>query len=129
MHGQFADADLVLAADGVNSQLRQQFTDEFGTTIDYARNRYIWLGTTKVFTAFTYAFERTEAGWIWFHAYPFDTSTTTFIAECGPSTWEGLGFEPLARRRAGQSWSAFSCATWMGTHYCCIRRSRAPRHG
>ena len=96
VHGQFADADLVLAADGVNSQLRQQFTDEFGTTIDYARNRYIWLGTTKVFTAFTYAFERTEAGWIWFHAYPFDTSTTTFIAECGPSTWEGLGFDQLA---------------------------------
>jgi anthraniloyl-CoA monooxygenase len=93
---QFADADLVLAADGVNSQLRQQFTDEFGTTIDFARNRYMWLGTTKVFTAFTYAFERTEAGWIWFYAYPFDTSTTTFIAECGPSTWEGLGFDRVA---------------------------------
>ena len=85
----------MLAADGVNSQLRQQFTDAFGTTIDYARNRYIWLGTTKEFTAFTYAFERTEAGWIWFHAYPFDTSTTTFIAECGPSTWQGLGFDRL----------------------------------
>lgn len=47
-------------------------------------------------TAFTYAFQRTDAGWIWFCAYPFNTSTTTFIAECGPSTWEGLGFDRLA---------------------------------
>ena len=99
-YDQFADADLVLAADGVNSQLRQQFTDEFGTTIDYGRNHYIWLGTTKVFTEFTYAFERTEPGWIWFYAYPFDTSTTTFIAECAPSTWEGLGFDRLAPEKS-----------------------------
>jgi len=97
---QFADADLVLAADGVNSQLRQQFTDEFGTKIDYGRNHYIWLGTTKVFTEFTYAFERTEAGWIWFYAYPFDASTTTLIAECAPSTWEGLGFDQLAPEKS-----------------------------
>jgi anthraniloyl-CoA monooxygenase len=93
---QVDEADLVLGVDGVNSQLRQQFADEFGTTIDYGRNRYIWLGTTKVFTDFTYTFERTEAGWMWFYAYPFDASTTTFIAECAPNTWKGLGFDRLA---------------------------------
>ena len=100
VHDQFADADLVLAADGVNSQLRQRFTDEFGTMIDYGRNHYIWLATTKVFTEFTYAFERTEAGWIWFYAYPFDASTTTFIVECAPSTWEGLGFDQVAPEKS-----------------------------
>ena len=92
---EFADADLVLAADGVQSQLRRQFADEFGTTIEHGRNHYVWLGTTKRFTEFTYAFEQTAAGWIWFYAYPFDGARSTVIAECGPSTWQGLGFDRL----------------------------------
>jgi anthraniloyl-CoA monooxygenase len=92
---EFADADLVLAADGVQSQLRRQFADEFGTTIKHGRNHYAWLGTTKEFSEFTYAFEETQAGWIWFYAYPFDSERSTVIAECAPSTWQGLGFDRL----------------------------------
>ena len=93
---EFADADLVLAADGANSRLRGWHTEEFGTAIDQGANYYIWLGASKVFSEFGYVFERTEAGWIWFYAYPFDDGTTTFIAECGPDTWLDLGFDQLA---------------------------------
>jgi 2-polyprenyl-6-methoxyphenol hydroxylase-like FAD-dependent oxidoreductase len=87
--------DLVVAADGVNSRLRRAHPDSFGTRIDTGRNRYMWLGTTKVFDAFTFAFVRTPAGWIWCHAYGFDATASTFIVECSPETWAGLSFGQL----------------------------------
>jgi anthraniloyl-CoA monooxygenase len=91
----FADADLVVACDGANSRLRQKHVRHFGTDIDVGRNKYIWLGTQRVFDAFTFAFEETPAGWIWFHAYHFNDEASTCIAECSPETWEGLGFDRL----------------------------------
>jgi anthraniloyl-CoA monooxygenase len=92
---QLGEADLVVACDGVNSRLRRRHPDGFGTRIDSGRNRYIWLGTTKVFDSFTFAFVKTRAGWVWCHAYGFDEATSTFIVECSPETWAGLGFGQL----------------------------------
>jgi 2-polyprenyl-6-methoxyphenol hydroxylase-like FAD-dependent oxidoreductase len=92
---QLLDADLVVAADGVNSRIRQLHPDAFKTEVHTGRNKYIWLGTSKVFDLFTFAFEPTDAGWIWCHAYGFDGDTSTFIVECTPETWSGLGFDEL----------------------------------
>jgi anthraniloyl-CoA monooxygenase len=89
------EADLVIACDGANSQVRQRYAPEFQTEVDVGRNKYIWLGTHRVFDAFTFAFEKTPAGWIWFHAYYFDRETSTCIVECSPETWEGLAFDTL----------------------------------
>ncbi len=90
-----AEADLVVACDGAGSRLRQQHAGHFGTDVELGRNRYLWLGTSRVFDAFTFAFERTPAGWIWFHAYRFDEEASTCIVECSPETWEGLGLDRL----------------------------------
>jgi 2-polyprenyl-6-methoxyphenol hydroxylase-like FAD-dependent oxidoreductase len=87
--------DLVVAADGVNSRLRRAHPGIFGTRVDTGRNRYMWLGTPKVFDSFTFAFVRTGAGWIWCHAYGFDAAASTFIVECSAETWAGLGFGEL----------------------------------
>jgi 2-polyprenyl-6-methoxyphenol hydroxylase-like FAD-dependent oxidoreductase len=92
---QLLDADLVVAADGVNSRIRQLQRDAFGTEMHVGRNKYIWLGTSKVFDLFTFAFVPTDAGWIWCHAYGFDDDASTFIVECSPETWSGLGFDRL----------------------------------
>ena len=89
----FADADLVVAADGANSKVRQLHGDAFGTSVTYGRNPYIWLGTEKVFKSFTFAFEETPAGWIWCYGYPTSTGLSTFIVECPPETWQGLGLD------------------------------------
>jgi 2-polyprenyl-6-methoxyphenol hydroxylase-like FAD-dependent oxidoreductase len=89
------DADLIVASDGVNSPLRQLHRERFRTDVAVGRNKYIWLGTSRVFDSFTFAFVHTDAGWIWCHAYGFDGSTSTFIAECSPETWTGLGFDQL----------------------------------
>jgi anthraniloyl-CoA monooxygenase len=88
-------ADLVVACDGVNSRLRRRHQHRLETSVVVGRNPYVWLGTSKVFEAFTFAFTRTPAGWIWFHAYAFNGEASTFIVECTPQTLAGLGFDRL----------------------------------
>ena len=92
---EYPDADLVVACDGAGSRVRERDTAQFGTAIEVGRNKYIWLGTSHVFRTFTFGFEKTSAGWIWFHAYPFTDDTSTFIVECTPETWRGLGLDQL----------------------------------
>ena len=92
-------ADLIVAADGVNSQLRAG-QREFGTTVTEGRNKHIWLGTGKLFDAFNFFFESTEAGWIWAYAYQHEPRASTFIVECEPRTWSGLGFDNCSPTRA-----------------------------
>ncbi|MGW7382359.1 FAD-dependent monooxygenase [Streptomyces sp. NPDC054794] len=92
------DADLVVAADGVHSALRGRHADHFGTAIDSGRNPYIWLGTTKVFDAFTFAFVETGHGWIWCYGYGYSGEHSTCVVECAPETFAGLGLD-----RAGEA--------------------------
>jgi anthraniloyl-CoA monooxygenase len=87
--------DLVIAADGVNSRMRDRYAPHFGVDIEVRGNKFMWLGTRQDFDAFTFAFEETEAGWIWAHAYRFDDNASTFIVECAPETWAGLGFDRM----------------------------------
>ncbi|NEC84494.1 FAD-dependent monooxygenase [Streptomyces sp. SID12501] len=91
--GALADGDLVVAADGVNSALREQHTEHFGASLRDGRNRYIWLGTTKVFDAFTFGFKETEHGWIWCYGYGYSQDHSTCVVECSPETWSGLGLD------------------------------------
>ncbi|MEU6486592.1 FAD-dependent monooxygenase [Streptomyces sp. NPDC046887] len=89
-------ADLVVACDGVHSALRTPHAEHFGTAVTGGRNRYVWLGTTKVFDAFTFAFVPTEHGWIWCYGYRYDTDRSTCVVECSPDTWTGLGLDRAA---------------------------------
>ncbi|PIW31474.1 MAG: oxidoreductase, partial [Rhodobacterales bacterium CG15_BIG_FIL_POST_REV_8_21_14_020_59_13] len=88
-------ADIVIAADGINSRIREQYADVFKPDIDARANKFIWLGTKKVFDAFTFAFKETAHGWVWAHAYRFDDDFSTFIVECSEETWKGLGFDRM----------------------------------
>ncbi|MES9525608.1 FAD-dependent monooxygenase [Streptomyces capoamus] len=88
-----AGADLVVAADGVHSALRTRAAGHFGTRVTAGRNHYIWLGTTKVFDAFTFAFTETEHGWIWAYGYGYGAGHSTCVVECSPQTFTGLGLD------------------------------------
>ena len=88
-----SEADVVVAADGAGSRVRA--AGAFATTVTPGRNRFAWLGTDHPLAAFTFAFERTDAGWIWFHGYPSSGGTSTCIVECSPETWSGLGLDTL----------------------------------
>ncbi|WP_033319799.1 FAD-dependent monooxygenase [Streptomyces yerevanensis] len=92
------DADLVVAADGVRSAVRERHAGHFGTEVAHGRNKYLWLGTTKVFDSFTFAFVETPYGWIWCYAYGFSQDASTCVVECSPQTWTGLGLD-----RAGEA--------------------------
>ena len=90
---EFADADLVVAADGVNSRTRRRHEAVFVPDIDTRECRYIWLGTTKPFPAFTFAFEETEHGWFQIHAYQFSKTLSTVIVETREETWRAHGLD------------------------------------
>ena len=93
----FENVDLVIAADGINSKIRQAHADHFGVDVDTRRNKFVWLAVDKIFDAFTFAFLESEHGWIWAHAYKYDQRSSTFIVECSPETWEKFGFEAMTQ--------------------------------
>ncbi|MDO5103077.1 MAG: bifunctional salicylyl-CoA 5-hydroxylase/oxidoreductase [Lautropia sp.] len=89
----YADADLIVAADGINSLIRKKYEAVFKPDIVTRPNRYIWLGTNKVYDAFTFDFRRTEQGWFQAHIYKFDDQTSTFIVETTEDTWLAHGLD------------------------------------
>ena len=97
----FADYDLIVAADGLNSRVRTELADTFEPEIDRRKCKFVWLGTHQKFDdAFTFIFEETRHGWVWAHAYQFDTETATFIVECNEETWEAFGFGGMSQEQS-----------------------------
>ena len=103
----WGDYDVVIAADGANSRIRTRYEEHFGVDIQVRRNKFFWFGTDKAFDAFTFAFEKTEAGWVWAHAYRFEGGSgageagfSTFIVEMDPDTWAGLGLDEMDQPEA-----------------------------
>ena len=91
-----ADYDLVLASDGINSATRETFKEEFGTTVDFRKCKFIWLGTPVVYEAFKFFIVDTPWGTMQAHAYPMDSHSSTFIVEMHEDIWRRAGFEEMA---------------------------------
>lgn len=89
---QLPEADLIVAGDGVGSRIRLE-SGVFQTDVRLGSNKYIWLGTDKVFDAFTWPFVHTSSGWLWANAYGIDAESSSFVVECSADTWAGLGFD------------------------------------
>ena len=89
----FPDADLIVASDGINSKIRGRYAEVFRPDIVTRPNRYIWLGTKRLYDAFTFLFEKTEHGWFQAHIYKFDETTSTFIVECPEAVWKAHGLD------------------------------------
>ena len=89
------DLDLIVAADGVNSAIRARHAPQFLPDLDVRSARYIWLGTTFPFEAFTFYFVENQQGVFQAHCYRFDESTSTFIVECDERSWRNAGFDRL----------------------------------
>ena len=91
------DADLIVAADGLNSRIRAKYADTYQPDVDLRQCRFVWLGTHQLFDAFTFAFEKTEWGWFQAHAYRFDADTSTFIVEAPESVWRAAGLDAMSK--------------------------------
>ncbi len=80
-----ADADLIVAADGINSQIREALKTHFAPEVDLRSNRFTWLGARMNLPGFTYSFRedtisprdaKHQPG-IWnMHAYEFTNTRT-----------------------------------------------------
>lgn len=89
-----ADADLLVGADGLMSRVRERWEDDFEPTIDLRPNRFVWLGTTVPYEAFTFYFKESEHGLFRIHAYRYEPERSTFIVECTEETFLATGLDP-----------------------------------
>jgi len=85
--------DLVVAADGVNSAIRERYAGAFRPDVDQRANKYIWLGTDLVFEAFQFFVKQTPWGTMQIHGYPFSGAGSTFIVEMHEQVWRAAGFD------------------------------------
>ncbi len=97
------DHDLLIAADGVNSRLRESGSDAFQPRWKNGRARYIWFATPQPFDALTMIFVEDEHGWWGAHAYPFEDGTSTFIVETDEETWRRAGMDSRAELGHGET--------------------------
>jgi anthraniloyl-CoA monooxygenase len=91
-----ANYDLVLAADGINSQIRAKYADSFGPSLDPRPNKFMWLGTNQVFEAFKFFVKETQWGTMQIHGYPYSDEGSTFIVEMHEDVWRAAGFDETA---------------------------------
>ncbi|MFI6366327.1 FAD-dependent monooxygenase [Nocardia sp. NPDC050630] len=87
------DYDLIIAADGTNSAVRQRFLDELGHSVETAAVKFIWFGTTYQFDRLTFLHERSDHGNFAVHGYPIGSGLSTFIVEADESTWRRAGLD------------------------------------
>ena len=90
---EFAAADLIVACDGANSRIREQFAVHFRPRLDWRKCKFTWLGTDRPMDAFTFLFQPTDHGVIQAHAYPFEAGLGTFIVECREEVWHAAGLD------------------------------------
>ena len=90
---QAASFDLVVCADGVNSQSRQERGHAFKPSLERRRSKFMWLGTDLVFEAFTFHIVETACGVFQLHCYPFDEAMSTFVVETDEATWRRAGLD------------------------------------
>src|SRR3989442_13434775 len=86
-------SDLVVGADGFNSTVRERYAEYFQPSVDERPNRFVWLGTTRPFPAFTFYFKRDKHGLWRVHAYQYEQGRSTFIVEATEATWQAAGMD------------------------------------
>ena len=93
---EFGDADLIIAADGINSMVRERFAEHFQPSVDMRPNKFAWMGSTKPLDAFTFSFRQTEWGIFVAHAYQYEPGRSTWVMETDPASWARAGLDRMS---------------------------------
>jgi len=97
---EFADSDLIVVADGINSRMRERHRDHFQTSVDLRPNKFTWLGSTRPLDAFKYFFRETPEGIILAHCYQYEPGRSTWVIETDETTWKNFGFDAKSEPQA-----------------------------
>lgn len=94
---ELAGYDLVVAADGTGSKLREQLCDDhgadLGVEVETATAKFIWFGTDYLFDGLTFVHERGPDGVFAVHGYPISDQVSTFIVETDEASWRRAGLD------------------------------------
>ena len=116
------DCDLLFAADGVNSITRTKYQEFFKPDIDFRPNRFVWLGTTCPFPAFTFHFVKNQHGLWRTHCYRYMEGMSTLIIECTDETFANTGLE-ITDEHATKDYIAELLKDYLDGHEVIINRS------
>ncbi len=98
----FADADLVVVADGINSRFRERHAEHFAPEVDLRPNKFTWMGSTRPLDAFTFIFQETEWGPFIAHAYQYEAGRSTWVFETDPETFERAGLDQMSEAESAK---------------------------
>jgi salicyloyl-CoA 5-hydroxylase len=94
--GDLADYDLVVAADGTGSRIRDEVLRggaDLGPEVETATAKFIWFGTDYLFDGLTFVHERGPDGAFAVHGYPISDEVSTFIVETDEESWRRAGLD------------------------------------
>jgi len=98
------DYDLVVAADGTGSRIRQSLGAGLDERVETARAKFIWFGTDYLFDGLTFVHERGPDGVFAVHGYPISDRVSTFIVETDEESWRRAGLDEFdVTRPPGES--------------------------
>jgi 2-polyprenyl-6-methoxyphenol hydroxylase-like FAD-dependent oxidoreductase len=126
--------DLVVGADGVNSFVRKELAERFGTSISELQNHFIWYGTEQTFDTLTQTFLANHLGTFNAHHYRYQAGRSTFIVECDPATWRRAGLDRVDAEHSRQLCEQVFATTLQGRrlldnksiwrNFPCVRNTR-----
>ncbi|WP_226577379.1 oxidoreductase [Acuticoccus sediminis] len=118
----FASSDIIVAADGVNSRIREHYRDAFQPEVAIKSNRFCWMGSTRPMDEFNYFFKETAHGIICAHTYQYEAGLSTWIFEMDDACWTGHGFDGLDEQASADKLSALYAEELAG-HPLLLNRS------
>jgi anthraniloyl-CoA monooxygenase len=98
----FDGADLIVAADGINSWVRDSHRAHFKPSVDLRPNRFAWMGSSKPLDAFTFSFRETGHGIFIAHAYQYEPGHSTWVLETDPLTFERAGLGSMSEAESAR---------------------------
>jgi len=102
LESRFADSDIIVASEGINSRIRDHFAEAFQPQVRLMANKFTWMGSTRPLSDFTYFFEETPHGIITAHTYQYEPGRSTWIFETDPECWAGHGFADKSEDEAAR---------------------------
>jgi len=97
----YADCDVLVAADGANSVVRDTLGAQFGTHHLELENYFAWYGVARSYPAHTLTFVGKDEGVFCGHHYRYTPSMSTFVAEVDAATWQRSGMAQMSDDERG----------------------------